>query len=618
MRTYILSLLTLLCLGCIEQVDRPSKRPAAEPDAGSVDTTTDTGSTDVTTDTSPPPSPCAGKVCDDGNPCTDDGCEQATGKCGYLPNTLPCDDTNLCTVGDKCQSGSCVGQSKDCDDNNPCTVDSCVLNGACSNVKILGCVVGECASNEECKDSNPCTTDYCTIDGCKYDNNTATCSDNNACTTNDMCSGGLCVGGKAMLCDDNNPCTVDTCHPAKGCGYELLTDGQACDDSNTGTVNDKCTGGVCKGAIKPGCVDTQCDDSNACTIDKCNAAGTGCLNIPDLDGVTCYPTSATHVWKCQAGVCKSYEKPMCSTHAECSDSNICTLDLCEAGKCKSYPDNGKACSDNNECTAGDTCMSNACKGVEVSCNDNNPCTTDYCLSGACKHVTISGCGTDPCAGKVCNDNNACTTDSCNSATGACVFTQISGCTSCTKDSDCVDNTTCTADSCVSGKCVFTTIPNCGIPSNQPSFKLSVTWKANAAAKGVWASVGADKITLGGYCKGLSSGSVSGPDVVTWSEQLVSAVPTADELKFEQDVQSLAKCEFQVYAWKSGSQVAWGASAGPVVLGSLSYVWNGYAAVNVGVVTNGKGGYNWAPAPGTDTDSDGKQDSVDPDKFDGSK
>ncbi|MBI5610437.1 MAG: SMP-30/gluconolactonase/LRE family protein, partial [Deltaproteobacteria bacterium] len=44
--------------------------------------------------------------CDDSNPCTTDSC--ANNKCQFVNNTLPCDDGDLCSVGDVCNGGSCV------------------------------------------------------------------------------------------------------------------------------------------------------------------------------------------------------------------------------------------------------------------------------------------------------------------------------------------------------------------------------------------------------------------------------------------------------------------------------------------------------------------------------
>lgn len=55
---------------------------------------------------------CAGGTalsCNDGNPCTNDTCNAATG-CAHAFNTDACDDGDACTLNDRCSGGACVGQ----------------------------------------------------------------------------------------------------------------------------------------------------------------------------------------------------------------------------------------------------------------------------------------------------------------------------------------------------------------------------------------------------------------------------------------------------------------------------------------------------------------------------
>ena len=71
---------------------------------------------------------CTGEplTCDDGNPCTNDICDGALG-CTYpaTPGSPACNDGDGCTTGDQCANGVCGGVPLDCDDGNPCTDDSC-------------------------------------------------------------------------------------------------------------------------------------------------------------------------------------------------------------------------------------------------------------------------------------------------------------------------------------------------------------------------------------------------------------------------------------------------------------------------------------------------------------
>eukprot|EP01125_Pyxidicula_operculata_P010074 TRINITY_DN3316_c0_g1_i1.p1 TRINITY_DN3316_c0_g1~~TRINITY_DN3316_c0_g1_i1.p1 ORF type:complete len:2425 (-),score=517.38 TRINITY_DN3316_c0_g1_i1:128-7402(-) len=91
--------------------------------------------------------------CEDGNPCTADTCDPATGECVF---------TDLCVSNDKCVevlcnfTTGCVFTNKSCDDYNACTKDSC-LDGVCIHENIT------------CDDNNNCTVDSCDSSfGCTF------------------------------------------------------------------------------------------------------------------------------------------------------------------------------------------------------------------------------------------------------------------------------------------------------------------------------------------------------------------------------------------------------------------------------------------------------------------
>jgi len=60
--------------------------------------------------------------CDDGNPCTDDVCDDAV-HCANTNNTTPCDDGNACTTDDACGNGVCAGTPTS--DTVACGVGAC-------------------------------------------------------------------------------------------------------------------------------------------------------------------------------------------------------------------------------------------------------------------------------------------------------------------------------------------------------------------------------------------------------------------------------------------------------------------------------------------------------------
>jgi hypothetical protein len=122
-----------------------------------------------------------GEQCDGGACCNPD-CTSSTGSC---------EDGDVCTQGETCQSGVCTGGSLvDCNDGNECTSDSCDLSGGCQNTPVF------------CTDGNTCSTD--------------------ACDPTVGCTGSL------TSCDDGDDCTIDTCDPGEGCVHTADTSAPAC------------------------------------------------------------------------------------------------------------------------------------------------------------------------------------------------------------------------------------------------------------------------------------------------------------------------------------------------------------------------------------------------------
>ncbi|MBI5609503.1 MAG: hypothetical protein HY902_11545, partial [Deltaproteobacteria bacterium] len=271
------------------------------------------------------------KVCDDSNVCTSDTCDPKSG-CAHAAAAGNCDDGNACTSGDACAEGKCVSGTTTCS----CQKDSdCADNGnLCDGTPFCD----KSAMPYVCK-TNPATIVTCpdpsdpqcaqvacdkTSGKCVTSNSTdgSPCdADKNACTAPDKCNAGTCTKGAAVDCDDKNPCTTDSCDPAAGCKHANNTD--PCDaDGNACTKNDVCASGSCT----PGTAQ-KCDDNEPCTQDSCN------------------PTDGKCIYK-----------PIATT-----------------------------CSDNNICTVGDTCGTDATSqvytclpGKAVSCDDNNPCTINTC------------------------------------------------------------------------------------------------------------------------------------------------------------------------------------------------------------------------------------------------
>jgi len=133
--------------------------------------------------------------CDDGDPCTADGCDPATGCHSQpAPDGTPCTDNDLCNGDDVCRNGVCTsGPAPDCDDRNPCTQDGCDAFTGCVHTSYpdgMACGGGACGEA--------------------------------------FCSAGQCLSGGEVVCEDDNPCTWDRCDPGQGCLYEPMPDYSAC------------------------------------------------------------------------------------------------------------------------------------------------------------------------------------------------------------------------------------------------------------------------------------------------------------------------------------------------------------------------------------------------------
>jgi slime mold repeat-containing protein len=357
--------------------------------------------------------PCLGTPrCDDGNPCTYDLCDRATLACGHANRTGGCSDGDSCTVGDTCNNGICQGGTTglSCDDGDPCTADSCSASGT------------ECVHTNACDDGNVCTTDSCdpTSGACAHTNNTEPCNDGDLCTVGDLCSNGTCLRGQ-FKCGP-----VNDCEGWCSAGHCYYSDGPCVDDGNP------CTRDICH--ILDACIHPPVTTHATCGVGVCQKTVNSCANgVPQ----ECLPGTPA------AEVCNGLDDDCDGSVDEgadiaCDDNNPCTADACSGiSGCGHTPaDDGTSCSDGNPCTGPDTCKYGICmtgpplpgdpaaevcngrdddcdglvdEGTDGFCADSNPCTTDTC-SG------ISGCGHTPADdGTSCSDGNPCTgPDACKS------------------------------------------------------------------------------------------------------------------------------------------------------------------------------------------------------------
>jgi hypothetical protein len=456
--------------------------------------------------------------CDDGNPCTQDGCSDDKGGCVHTPTPFAiCSDGNPCTTDDRCEMGSCVAGKNvcACDGDTVCNdfakAYPCVGGLVCSDG---GCVPDPSAVTP-CDDGNPCTKDVCDPKGsaCTHEglSDGTACEDGSACTLGDRCLAGTCSAGGKLACGTGSPCPL-ACDPKVGCvpapGAETVT----CDDGNSCTQDDRCLAGTCTGTPSCGCLsDADCTgkgvpgcagqlvcqsgqcvldadlaqpctdtEATACQLPVCSAIG--CAVVAQPVGAPCTANSfCTFGDQCDAsGAC------VAGATLQCDDGNDCTVDFCAPAKvqCEHGPSSaneGKPCDDGNACSQGTTCAKTACQGGKPACDDGDPCTADLCdpTASGCLHpplaegaacddgdsCTVGGtCAAGKCVSQLvlaCDDGNPCTTDTCDGG-GACLHLPGGVTVPCDDGDSCTSGDACDQGACVGkpGACACQKLSDC--------------------------------------------------------------------------------------------------------------------------------------------------------------
>ena len=185
------------------------------------------------------------------SPCSVTQCNPSTGGCDDVPVQGACEDGDACTVGDQCAGGECKSGSKlNCVDSDPCTDDGCDPATGCYHVPHVG--------EKLCNDNDPCTApDTCLGGKCI---GSPKCVDKKACTK-DTCSGGTCSykpipgcvdcaasGGSCVSMVDGSVCPPGTAASAEACEEGqtcCMPQQQVCDsDAGCGPC-ETCVGGTC-------------------------------------------------------------------------------------------------------------------------------------------------------------------------------------------------------------------------------------------------------------------------------------------------------------------------------------------------------------------------------------
>jgi len=359
------------------------------------------------------PKPCSADAdCNDANPCTVDTCPSGTPRvCTSNPGpdgrTPGCTDSDACNGTEMCQAGVCMpGTPPDCDDGNPCTNDGCDAIQGCVHAAIAGCcrtpsdcpgskTCAACVDNvcglidnccdidADCAARQPCQTGTCIATQCQYTNAADGTPCGDTCHPADDCQGGSCVPGAPLSCPgDGDVCTQDFCDPSSGCVHQPIAG--CCHNDTECNDHDNCTrdacdpnAHLCSNALidpfaecKSCSVDTDCDVIGRCAGQACGSAGVciavSALNcddrLPDFNGVCSLDAAGQP--RC------TYR---CVTRQACDDGDLCTDDRCDTtAGCVHQPIAG-CCHNDSECDDHDLCTDDRCDTTE-GCK-NTPKTT---------------------------------------------------------------------------------------------------------------------------------------------------------------------------------------------------------------------------------------------------
>lgn len=199
--------------------------------------------------------------CDDGHECTIDSCG-VSGTCRFDEIDERCPDGQLCEAGRGCVSSATCSSDAECDDAIECTIDSCGVGGICSHRPVNE----RCGAGETCDVATGCTAPT----GCSSD---AECDDGVACTR-DSCTVDRRCNNLALdeLCDT---AAGERCNQTRGCFTSRpCTTAADCDDGNFCNGAEVC---IPEFGCEPAAAPRACDDSEDCTVDRCDAALDMCV-----------------------------------------------------------------------------------------------------------------------------------------------------------------------------------------------------------------------------------------------------------------------------------------------------------------------------------------------------
>ncbi|EGT57255.1 hypothetical protein CAEBREN_19040 [Caenorhabditis brenneri] len=359
----------------------------------------------------------------------------------YPESGKHCLDDVECIDGQTCMEGSCyyiLGPlpkkcewTKDCNKDEYCTEEARCVTALSKNYPNER----HCYYTSDCNRYDYCKRGLCTTS--PNANRFRRCNATQDCNAKDICAGGWCREDLSLRCFNNTDCTGGQTCVTGACIYLSAEKPRKCK-----TILDCYEGEVCSEhklcdkvsfttTIMPPKV--NCSDNSDCDHDKFCVRGLCSEIIERMQ--RCKSTQ-----DCDAGEsCNAVGWCRVASSLHCSKNSDCHF-----GECKTAPD----------CDAGDFCdflgqcdiMEDQPKFEPTLCSDNSECTGgESCIEGHCTIKTFpqpKRCkSTQDCKkGEVCGDNGRCNDASSIKSPGGIVYGEPP--IRCSENSGCNDGEVC--------------------------------------------------------------------------------------------------------------------------------------------------------------------------------
>lgn len=301
---------------------------------------------------------------DDPDPCKVGACNEELQRCAVVAveDGTPCDaDASVCTDGDACLQGTCAaGAPLDCDDGDPCTIDACDPATGCTHVASTepACVCAPSRASTECLGG-----DVVWRDGCDEVGAVAVACDDGDVATDDRCEAEAavclrvpagrddcdtsCTGAWTSACEDGHVVWRDPCGLTAGVAVACASDDHCtaarCDEELAACVRapaddprcapdegcDATRALACEGdqlVWRDGCGETigvamDCHDGDPRTADRCDEELLGCVSTPASDAL---PSRLCETGPGDAEAAEVVEELIADTTADSDDGSDVT------------------------------------------------------------------------------------------------------------------------------------------------------------------------------------------------------------------------------------------------------------------------------------------------------